>query len=186
MSRRANARRVIHPNDDFQIIGVEHTVLMIGVKPQKRKCRVLHRRRSLRGEGGIDRWREDFGDVAFEPECDAGVVVISGAAVDDDIGHTALGGQQRDGGSGVDGERGAESYHEIGFECGLLCAPDLAGIKLLAKADGGGLEEAAAMADGRFAVGAKVFEVRRGIGEFVAALAFDFGIGTVEFDEAFP
>ena len=41
------------------------------------------------------------------------------------------------------------------------------------------------MADGRFAFGAKVFEMRGRIGAFVAGLAFDFGIGAVEFDETF-
>ena len=134
----------------------------------------------------VDGGREDGSDVGLEPQGDTGVVIVfGGTAINDDVRDAALGGEERDGGCRIHRKSGTEGDYEVRFVSGPFSPFDLSGVEVLPEADRRRFEETAAMTERRFAMRAKVFEVRRGIGEVVAGLAFDAGVSAVEFDEAF-
>ncbi len=113
------------------------------------------------------------------------MVVFGFAAVDDDVGGAALGGEEGEVGGGIDGEGGAEGEDEVGVLGGAGGALEVFLAEALAEADGRGFEEAAAMAAGRFAGLAEGVEVGAGFGHIAAALAGDPAVGAMDFDESF-
>ena len=63
---------------------------------------------SMASDSGGDGWREGGSHVGVEAEGDTlFVVLVGGAAVDDDVGDGTLGGEEGDRGGGIDGKGGA-------------------------------------------------------------------------------
>src|SRR5204863_4791582 len=89
----------------------------------------------------------------------------------------------RDVGGRVNGKGGTESDYHIGLARELFGALDVLVAEILSEADGGGLQEAAAVAKGWFSSVAELNEVRFRIGTAATGLAFDPAIGAVKFHQ---
>ncbi|MEY2496754.1 MAG: hypothetical protein QOD12_310 [Verrucomicrobiota bacterium] len=111
------------------------------------------------------------------------MVVLRFTAVDDDVGDSTAGRQERKGCCRINRQSGTERHHEISLHSGGACPLEFRGIKALAEADRGRLQKSSASAQGWFAMSSEILKVRFRIIPSVTVHAFDQGIRSVQLDQ---
>ena len=104
---------------------------------------------------------KQFGDLAFQPQREAGLVIlVRRSAIDNDIGDSAVCGHQWKRGGRMNRERGSQRNHEIRPPRRFAGALEGERIKTLSKTDRRRFQESSAVAKRRFATYSKCFKVR--------------------------
>ena len=111
------------------------------------------------------------------------MVVVRRAAVDDDVGDAALGSEERKRGGRIDGQRRTERDDQVGPRRGLMSPFEHLRVEALPETNRRRFQESAAIAERRFAIHPKEFEMRLWIAAPFTALAFDQQIGPVQFHQ---
>ena len=125
------------------------------------------------------RW-ENGAYFTLEPKRNARLAVVLGrTSIDDDVGNSALGRQQRKRSRRVNRQGGAERNDQVRFPSGLVRASEFVRLETLAEADRRRFQESATGTEWRPTLRAKKIEMRLWIAPPFAALTFDERVGTV-------